>query len=306
MDGAFKIDPRAQSCIHESCGSPPHRSRDDAITIRRRLSVIGRALCEGGLHAPGAVWLAGVRGGEQPQTGFDARIEGLPTMRRGSPRKRRDLAHDDDTAINPEEQRTHNTMPLFGSRREPSPEVVPVHDTAAAPRKHNSLFHRHEPAPAPAPVPATTHHKTGTGGGLFHRNRTPSPPATTTTHGSSSLLHHSRTSHSISSRSSADSSHHRHSSGSKPGLLSRAMGRHGDDDVDPSILQARERVMDAEQAEVQADRALEEARLRVREAREHARRVEAEAEEDARRARVKQRHAKEVTKRGKGLGRHGI
>lgn len=80
------------------------------------------------------------------------------------------------------------------------------------------------------------------------------------------------------------------------------MGR-TDEDVDPSILQARERVMSAEEAEEQADLALDQARLRVREAREHMKRVEAEAEEEARRAKIKQQHVREVTKRGKGLGR---
>lgn len=130
-------------------------------------------------------------------------------------------------------------MPIFGSHREPSPEVYAPertihHDTTT---KKHGLFHR-------------TSRRGLTGGG--------------------SLLH-------------------------------KAMGRN--DDVDPSILQARERVMDAEVAEEQADRALDQARLRVREAREHVKRIEAEAAEEARRAKIKQQHAREVTKRGKGLGR---
>lgn len=61
--------------------------------------------------------------------------------------------------------------------------------------------------------------------------------------------------------------------------------------------------MDAEDAEAQADKALEQARLRVREAREHMKRVELEAKEEARRAKIKQAHARDITKRGKGLGR---
>jgi hypothetical protein len=75
------------------------------------------------------------------------------------------------------------------------------------------------------------------------------------------------------------------------------------DVMDPSIIQARERVLGAETAEREADRALMAARESTREAREHVRRLELEAREDARRAKIKQHHAKEVSKRGKQLGR---
>jgi hypothetical protein len=73
--------------------------------------------------------------------------------------------------------------------------------------------------------------------------------------------------------------------------------------MDPSIVQARERVLGAENAERDADRALESARLRVREAREEVKRLELEAKEEARLAKIKQHHAREVSKRGKQLGR---
>ena len=78
--------------------------------------------------------------------------------------------------------------------------------------------------------------------------------------------------------------------------------------MDPSILEARERVESAETAEMEADRALDQARLRVREAREkeNMKRVELEAKEEIRRAQLKQHHAKEVMKRGQGLGRKFI
>lgn len=76
--------------------------------------------------------------------------------------------------------------------------------------------------------------------------------------------------------------------------------------MDPSIVRARERVMGAENAERDADRALEAARLRVREARDDVKRLELEAAEEARRAKIKQYHAKEVSKRGKQLGRHDL
>lgn len=88
-------------------------------------------------------------------------------------------------------------------------------------------------------------------------------------------------------------------------VLQRTFG-HGNTsnpDIDPSIIQARERVMQAETAERDADRALESARIRVREARAEVKRLELEAAEEARRAKIKQYHAREVSKRGKQLGR---
>lgn len=182
-------------------------------------------------------------------------------------------------------------MPFFSSHRDPPPE--PVYEAEPTPKKHG-LFHRRGPAAVPAPESETdpaTHPRTGTG--LFsRRDRSPTP-----TH---------RTSRSLSPRSTADAASSSSGRRRNGGLLRRAMGgggRDDDDDADPSILQARERVMDAEAAEAQADRALDEARLRVREAREHAEGVEVEAEEEARRAHLKQRHVREVMKRGKGLGR---
>jgi len=80
----------------------------------------------------------------------------------------------------------------------------------------------------------------------------------------------------------------------------------GSEELDPSILQARERMMSAETAEREADRALELARREVKEAREEVKRLEIEAKEEARRAKIKAYHAKEVSKRGKALGRHDL
>lgn len=76
------------------------------------------------------------------------------------------------------------------------------------------------------------------------------------------------------------------------------------DEMDPSIRHAKERVMSAEQAEMEADRARDQARLRVEEARHDVKALEAEAKEDARRAKMKQQQYQEISKRGKGLGRH--
>ncbi|GAP86609.1 putative eukaryotic translation initiation factor 3 subunit [Rosellinia necatrix] len=147
--------------------------------------------------------------------------------------------------------------------------------------------------PAPAPVPEKKH-------GLFgSRRRSPSPASTAPTRASTSSSHNS----------DAVSNPSRHRS-----VLSRTFG-HGNGlglggssnpDVDPSIVRARERVMGAEDAEREADRALEAARLQVREARDHVRRLELEAAEEARRAKIKQYHAREVSKRGKQLGRHDL
>ncbi|KAK5636437.1 hypothetical protein RRF57_012149 [Xylaria bambusicola] len=135
----------------------------------------------------------------------------------------------------------------------------------------------------PAPMPEKKHSIFGS------RHRSPSPTTTSRTRTSTS-----------SSRSDASSNPSRNRS-----VLSRTFG-HGSGrnvELDPSIVQARERVMNAENAERDADRALEAARLRVREARNEVKRLELEAAEEARLAKIKQYHAKEVSKRGKHLGR---
>lgn len=135
------------------------------------------------------------------------------------------------------------------------------------------------PAPEPAPEPAK--HKSG----LFHRrSHSPTPS--------------NATAHTASTHQTADKAS-RHSSITARSLLTRF----GPAELDPSIVQARERVMSAEAAEREADRALVTARESVREARDHVRRLEIEAKEEARRAKIKQYHAREVSKRGKQLGR---
>jgi hypothetical protein len=111
---------------------------------------------------------------------------------------------------------------------------------------------------------------------LFGRNRDPSPTTTTS--------------------SSRHNTNNTSSSPRRSGLLHRR-------DEDPTILAARERVMHAEAAERDADRALAAARVAVKEAREHIKRLEREAAEEARLARIKQDQARSMTKRGKGLGR---
>jgi len=73
---------------------------------------------------------------------------------------------------------------------------------------------------------------------------------------------------------------------------------------DASITNARERVLSAEAAERDADRALLTARAAVKEAREHVKRLEREAAEEARLAKIKMKQAGDLGKRGKMLGRH--
>ena len=170
-------------------------------------------------------------------------------------------------------------MPFFGASRQAEPEPVPEPE----PTTRKGLFHsRREPEPAPVThdVPQKKH-------SLFNRRTSsPSPPPA----GRASL-------------SSTSSAGH-HSRPGKTGSLLSKFG--GNNDVDPSIQAARERVMGAEQAEAEADRALGAARLRVREAREQVKLLEEEAREDARRAKIKQHQAGEISKRGKGLGRKYI
>jgi len=112
---------------------------------------------------------------------------------------------------------------------------------------------------------------------LFGRKRSPDPVHTTTTHHAAHV----------------DPSPKRH------GILHR-------DHEDSSITTARERVLNAEAAEREADKALLTARASVREAREHVRRLEKEAAEEARLAKIKQKQAGALGKRGKMLGRHGL
>ncbi|EHK47724.1 uncharacterized protein TrAtP1_012127 [Trichoderma atroviride] len=177
-------------------------------------------------------------------------------------------------------------MPFF-SRNEPSPEPVyqPQPMAAEPPARKHSLFHRNRDV-----SPVSSHHgsvaSSGAGPGGFTNNNMNNANANGSTSGG--LFRHS-----------TDSSASR-------GRRSLFHRDHGAQALDPSILQAREHVMSAEAAEVDADRALGEARMRVRAAKDHVWRLEEEAKEEARRAKLKQEQAREVSKRGQGLGRHGL
>ncbi|GLB37786.1 hypothetical protein LshimejAT787_0408370 [Lyophyllum shimeji] len=108
-----------------------------------------------------------------------------------------------------------------------------------------------------------------------------------------------------SSASSDDNRTYLRSPGSRNGGGFLGFGHGTGIDRDPTILAARQKVTDAEEAEKEADRALSQARNMVKEARGHVKILEQEAMEDARRAKAKQAEAKIVGKVAKGLGRHG-
>jgi hypothetical protein len=144
---------------------------------------------------------------------------------------------------------------------------------------------QHSPPPVePAPVRANRHSTSSQDSprrSIFsrHSHPTTSPHSDLDSPGS-------RHSHSLSKRESL----------TKGGIFNRKT-------EDPSIGAARERVVAAENAERDADRALIQARASVRAAREHVRQLELEAEEDARLAKIKQQQASQIGKRAKPLGR---
>ncbi|KAJ6783471.1 hypothetical protein PWT90_08184 [Aphanocladium album] len=193
-------------------------------------------------------------------------------------------------------------MPIFHSRREPSP-VQPVVEEPVA--KKHSIFHsRRDPSPART---TSTTSSSGYSGGGGHLNDLRSKRGSFFRRGGGGGGHDDGA---VLAPHERDARHHHELPQQRnPSLLHKSLNKMGvgssgeDRDLDPSILRAREHVMSAEAAEAEADRALDEAKRRVKEARAHVRRLEEEAEEDARRARIKQHHAAEVSKRGKVLGR---
>ncbi|KLO16025.1 hypothetical protein SCHPADRAFT_232547 [Schizopora paradoxa] len=110
-------------------------------------------------------------------------------------------------------------------------------------------------------------------------------------------------------RSSSDDDRLSHNSSGSIGngrsgsRLTRSSGN-GNASNDPAILSARQKVSDAEESERMADRALVESRQAVKEARQHVKDLEREVEMEARMAKLKQQEAKSVSKSAKGLGRH--
>ena len=139
----------------------------------------------------------------------------------------------------------------------------------------NKHQHTTQAHPAPSPAGRSSMSSNGSRHGIFSRHR---------------------------SSSSSDSDIDRRSS-NRHSMVSKRDGLFHRHQEDPSIASARERVVRAERAEQEADRALVAARASVREAKEHVRQLELEAKEDARLAKIKQQQAGQIGKRAKPLGR---
>jgi len=165
-------------------------------------------------------------------------------------------------------------MGLFGNKNNtPPPQTITTTTTHHHPEQKRSsgLFGSKKSTAAP-PQSTTTHHNEKTGMFGSRRTNSVSPPrSNVATHGSQK---------------------------SHGGLLHR-------NNEDPSIASARQRVMSAEAAEREADKALVAARAAVRNARDEVKRLELEAAEEARLAKIKQGQAASLSKRGNALGRHG-
>ncbi|KIY00714.1 uncharacterized protein Z520_03379 [Fonsecaea multimorphosa CBS 102226] len=143
-----------------------------------------------------------------------------------------------------------------------------------------------------------------------HKNTEPTPAQTTAPRYSNSSVDGSprrgffnRNRSSSASSADYDSHNRRHGSKTSRGSTRGSGGLFHRNHEDPSIIGARERVLQAETAEREADRALVQARAAVREARERVKILEREAEEEARLAKIKQSQAKDISKRAKPLGR---
>ncbi|KAG8721280.1 hypothetical protein FRC08_014427 [Ceratobasidium sp. 394] len=119
----------------------------------------------------------------------------------------------------------------------------------------------------------------------------------------------SRRRSSATSVSSAESETRRRGSRSASGSGRKGflgMSRKSDPSVDkdPAVVAARQKLTAAEEAEREADRALEASRRAVLAAREHCKQLETQAIEEARLAKAKRTEARGLGKQAKGLGRH--
>jgi len=192
-------------------------------------------------------------------------------------------------------------MPLFKRDHTPPPPVqAPVEEK-------RGLFGRrsHDQAAAPVQTQAPVEEKRGLFGRRSHEQ------AVTPASGS---VHSSRTG-SINQNQNQNHLHNNHVATNGQSTHANGGGAFGgggigsflrrDKGEDPSIAAARERVLSAEGAEREADKALVGAREAVREAREHVLRLEKEAEEEARLAKIKQTQARSISERARPLGRHG-
>ncbi|OAA60229.1 hypothetical protein SPI_05353 [Niveomyces insectorum RCEF 264] len=210
-------------------------------------------------------------------------------------------------------------MPFFSRHSEPEEEAIPTQQQAPVrepeAKNHHGLFGSLKRNTTPPPPVMN-------GGGV--RQAVPSSnngaaPTLTPENNEGGLFRRSGDANSIASSTTNNNSINNGANGANGvsntrgrSFLQRSFGNgnpSGGSDgqqLDPSIVQARERVLSAELAEREADRALDNARCEVRAARDHVRRLELEAKEEARRAQIKQFHVREVSRRAKPLGRHDL
>ena len=184
-------------------------------------------------------------------------------------------------------------MGLFSRHAEPAPQHQPVYEDP--PAKQGLFSRRAEPVPQHQPAYEEPPAKQG----LFSRRAEPVPQQQpvydepSRKHGLFGSRHHSpnraTSTATRSTRSSVSTTSPDRASGQRGGLLHRSFGNGNgnNDDMDPSILQARERVLGAENAEREADRALMAARESTRLALAQVKVLEEEAAADSRRAAVK-------------------
>ncbi|KAJ7217847.1 hypothetical protein GGX14DRAFT_598252, partial [Mycena pura] len=170
-------------------------------------------------------------------------------------------------------------MPLFKSHpAEPDPVITAI----VPPARKGTIFSRHRSSsPPPGPAPAQQTHR-----GFFSRRRSSDDSSLGASSGGDRLARGGSM-----------------RSGGGSGFFARA--RNFDVHKDPTIIAAREKVIIAEKAEAEADRALSQARAMVREAKDHVRFLEREAAEEHKRAKAKQAVANDVSRSAAGLGRHG-
>lgn len=161
------------------------------------------------------------------------------------------------------------TMPLFGNRQRSAERDAPVYDNRVddRPNRKGSIFSRNRStSPTHYDERDNTHNRTnGSGGSFFNRRR------------SSSSSGNSR------QNVTRDGSRVAGSTNTGSGLFGNRNGRtlHNPRmSKDPSIIAARQRITDAEEAERSADQALLGARAAVRAAKEHCKMLEREAEEE--------------------------
>lgn len=194
----------------------------------------------------------------------------------------------------------------FFNGREPSPETAvdfeQSHSRDVSPESPTAVT---APPIGPEPTaisPEPAHHPAAKKRSFFLRRRRPESSSTSS---SASSVLSGNDYHSMAAGSAPSTTAPLSASGSvnRRRTLHRTFGNGHADEIDPSIAQARDRVMSAEAAERDADLALDQARSRVREARQHVKRIEEEAKEEARRAMIKHQQAREIMRRGKDLGR---